>query len=90
MIEEVLAVMEDSSSGIDTTELVTELNQEDDFDITGDIEETVSLDESEVVVVDYVDNFDDLSDSEQDSYTSAAEVESSSSDTGSIESVLLN
>ena len=57
--------MEDSSSGIDTTELVTELNQDPDFDITGTIEETVSLEESEVVVIDYADNFDELSDEQQ-------------------------
>ena len=65
---EVLAVMEDSSSGIDTTELVTELNQDADFDITGDIEETVSLEESEVVVIDYVDNYDGLSDTQLSTY----------------------
>ena len=65
---EVLAVMEDSSSGIDTTELVTELNQDADFDITGTIEETVSLEESEVVVIDYVDNYDGLSDTQLSTY----------------------
>ena len=48
---EVLTVMEDSSSNLDETELLNELNQDADFSDLTTIEETTSLDESSVLLL---------------------------------------
>ena len=63
--EDVFQAMSEAETSIDSTELITELNQEPEFDITGTIEETVSTEESSVTLIDYADNFDDLSDEQQ-------------------------
>ena len=65
--EDVYQSLTEAETSIDSTELITELNQDPEFDITGTIEETVSTEESSVTVIDYADNYDNLSEEQQSS-----------------------